>query len=254
MRLLGRAPTNYAERTHASPYWVIRYAHRRRYELLIAEVLRTQPQVLLDYGAGEADMLLTLLMRPDCSPTMRAIAYEPMIESLVEHLEDRPDGEPIGRIELVRQLEEVPDHSCDVISCGGVLEHLTIRERYRFYTFARRALRPGGQVIIDVPVELGPAVLIKNVGRRVLKADQREYTWRESVAATLGFKVFDPHRFDPEADDEFIESHKGFDYRLLKTELASQGFRVTRSVSSPISWLPAALANQEVILNAVIEP
>ncbi len=252
MKTSRSASLSYAERTHHSPYRIVRYAHRRRFELLISEALATRPSTMLDYGAGDAEMLLTMLKDPRCDPSMTAIAFEPHVEGYNEHMSHRDDSEPTERITLAEKLEEVPDQSCDVISCGGVLEHLTISERYRCYDFARRVLRPGGHLIVDVPIELGPAILIKNVGRRVLKGDEREYTMRETLSAAFGLTVFDPHRYDPSAGNEFIVSHKGFDHRLLKKELAGQGFDVIKSVHSPVTWLPAALANQEVIYTAVI--
>jgi SAM-dependent methyltransferase len=247
-------PISYAEQTYDSPFWLIRYAHRKRHALAIAKTLTFNPSVVLDYGAGVGEMMFALLADSRCPPSTRAIAYEPWYILMPEDKERQAGMDPTGRLQLATTREEIPENTCDVVICAGVLEHLTLSERHKFYQFARHVLRPEGRVVIDVPIELGPAVLIKNFGRRVLKSYPREYTLRETVAATLGFTVFDPGRYDPELGDEFIATHKGFDYRLLKKELSGQGFTLETTINSPVPWLPAALANQEVIIVASKTP
>jgi SAM-dependent methyltransferase len=243
-------PDTYAARTIESPYWLIRYAHRKRYELVSSIALESKPEVVLDYGAGNGAMFISILSDPRCSPTMRALAFEPWYaENLKKELAEHPQPEQSARIEVATSELDVADDECDVVVCGGVLEHITLGQRYEFYDFARRILRPGGRVVIDVPVELGPAVLIKNLGRRVLKSYPSEYTMRELIAAACCRTVFDPQRFDPRMpSNEFFESHKGFDHRLVAQEMRECGFKIERKVSSPVPWLSANLANQEIIL------
>ncbi|MHB8467867.1 MAG: SAM-dependent methyltransferase [Acidimicrobiales bacterium] len=241
-------PQSYAERTYASPYWIVRYPHRRRFELAASMVLEARPSTILDYGTGDGELLIGLLRHPDCPPSLRAIAYEPVTE-MRGVLRSRLAEEGLSdRIEVAASLEEIPDASCDVMTCMNVLEHMTLPNRYIFFEFSCRALRPDGRVVLDVPVEFGPAILVKNLGRRILKADGKEYTVGESVAASLGRTNFDPHRYDPQAGKDYIFTHKGFDHRLFVRELAGW-YEVDRIVRSPVTWLPA-LANQEVIILA----
>jgi SAM-dependent methyltransferase len=251
MRFRRQMPTTYAERTYNSPIRIVRYAHKRRFQLICAQALQDKPQVVLDYGSGDAEMLLMLLSDPNCPPTTQAIAFESWYaENLAQHLRELPDQSVTGRIAVETSEDAVESSSCDVVACGNVLEHVTLAQRYRFYDFARRILRPGGRVVIDVPVELGPALLVKTFTRRVIKSYDREYSMSELIKAGVGCKVFDPGRFDPRGKEEFFVSHKGFDYRLLVQEMAGWGFVIERVEPSPVTWLPAPLANQEVIIVA----
>jgi SAM-dependent methyltransferase len=248
------APSTYAERTFDSPYWLIRYAHLRRYAAVVSLIVEANPATILDYGAGDGSMIISLLNHPKCSASLKVIAFEPWDTTPSNILKRVAASGHDGRVDAVLALDAIPDQACEVLTCGGVLEHLTLSERFKFYEFARRALRPGGRVLIDVPIELGPSVLIKTFGRRVLKRDPPEYTLRETLAAVAGLTVFDPERFDPDSTVDFFVTHKGFDYRLLKKELAGQGFLVEGQTNSPIRWLPALLANQEVIISASLCP
>lgn len=192
-------------------------------------------------------MLLSLLADHRCPTSLRAIAFEPAIDDMRRLLDARPTID--HRMEITGDRGAIGDDSSDVVMCLGVLEHLTLSERFKFYEFTRRVLRDGGRVVIDVPIEVGVSVLIKNFGRRVLKSDPSEYSFSETVRAAIGLKVFDPQRYEP-SGSEYIVSHKGFDHRLLRSELVGQGFEVLRTHNSPVAWLPAWLANQEVVIVA----
>jgi SAM-dependent methyltransferase len=254
MRRRSAQPMTYSERTTASPFWIVRFAHRRRYELIISAALEGSPGVLLDYGAGEGDMLMAMLAHEGCLPSLRVIAYEPSADSLRKHLANRSGQGRVDRIEVAERLEDVPDQSCDALTCAGVLEHLILADRFEFYSFARRVLRPGGRIVVDVPVEIGPTILVKNLGRRWLKGDRREYSLLQSVSAAVGRTIFDPVRFDPDAGAQYILTHKGFDHRIFLRELEGQGFQVDDVVSSPLPWLPPALGSQEVIVVGSVRP
>ena len=246
-------PATYAERTYNSPHRLVRYAHRRRYDLVRMATLETNPDVVLDYGCGEGEMLLSLLSDATSSPDLHAIAFEPWwTRNLNRRLEDYPDRSVTKRITVAVAESDVATGMCDVVCCAGVLEHITLAERFRFYEFAKRVLRQGGRVVIDVPVELGPAVLIKTVGRRVLKHYDSEYSRRELLRAAVGCTQFDSRRYDPRLGDDFFVSHKGFDHRLLAQEMETWGFTIEHVVNSPVPWLPATLVNQEVIIVAAL--
>jgi SAM-dependent methyltransferase len=244
---------SYAERTTHSPYRLIRYAHQRRYDLVSDACLASTPEVIVDYGAGNGQMLLTLLADARCGPSTRTIAYEPWwAGELSAALEVHEHPELARRVEVADAEDQVPEGGCDVVACCGVLEHIPLRARFAFYEFAARALRPGGRIVIDVPVELGPAVLAKTFGRRVLKGYDKEYSLRQLLATAAGMTVFDPKRYDPRAPEDFFVSHKGFDHRLLMREMAGWGFKVERAVGSPVTWLPPTLVNQEAIFVATL--
>ena len=118
--------------------------------------------------------------------------------------------------------------------------------RFAFYDFLRTVLAPDGLALLDVPIEIGPSLLVKEFGRRFLKHDPPDYDPFGLLRLVAGGTAFDPRRFDP-TESSFIIRHKGFDYRLLWQEL-ERHFEIVEHVPTPFPYLPAWLGNQEILL------
>jgi len=138
------------------------------------------------------------------------------------------------------------DRKYDVITCLGVLEHLPQRARQDFYSFCAEFLAEAGMCIIDVPVEHGPALLLKEFGRTVLKHRKSEYSFSALLKALVGIVPLDPRRWDYNSD-QVIVHHAGFDYRQLRDRELRRHFKIVRTIRTPLPAIPAALGNQEVI-------
>lgn len=152
--------------------------------------------------------------------------------------------ERLGAVPVVMERDAISG-SFDVVCCLGVLEHMPVLERVAFYELCERVLAPRGTIIVDVPVEVGPALAVKAFGRIVLKGRSREYSNADLLRHILGAIQFDPARFDPTNDATWIHHHHGFDYRLLEQEMGSR-FVLVDKTSTPLPGLPAGL-NQEVL-------
>jgi 2-polyprenyl-3-methyl-5-hydroxy-6-metoxy-1,4-benzoquinol methylase len=239
---LFRLPRDYAEQTHASPYLIVRYPHRERYRRAVEAATELNPESLLDYGGGDGYFVVELC-RKAAQPPKRVVLYEPAAS--MADLAERGIADVPGHINVmvVRDPRELAAESFDAITCLGVLEHLPLVERYAFYDTVGRTLRANGRCVIDVPVEVGPGLLIKHLARRLLKGRTPEVTAGELIGRMGGAAVFDPARFDPTVHD-WIHFHAGFDYRILAKELASR-FQVVRSFGTPFMFLPPILFNQE---------
>jgi hypothetical protein len=239
---LARPPQSYPETTYASPFWIVRWPHRRRYEMAITHLLSAHPARVLDYGAGDGHVLVTAVERGLSSELI--VGYEP-VPSYADMLREKlDDAGQQGKVDVVTDLAEL-EGQFDYIACHGVLEHMPLLERQRFFDTCETHLAPGGMVFIDVPVEVGPALFVKNLGRRLLKGRDPEYSWRDLIAYGFGKTMFDPGRFDASDRGTWIQEHRGFDYRLLREELAHR-FVVRSEFRTPVGFLPAPLGNQEI--------
>jgi len=246
-----RRPRNYEEQTHESPWWLIRYPHQKRFATAAALLLADQPGVLVDYGAGNGETLARVLADPRGASIELAIAYDP--DPYMRATAEEKLASHSSRAVVVGDLAELESalrgRRVDAVACLEVLEHLSLTERQRFYRVCSEILVEGGLCLIDVPVEIGPTLLVKVFGRRVLKGRAREYGLSELLRPTFGMRVRDPERFDPERPDGWVQDHKGFDYRELRDELR-QWMPIERTISTPVGALPPWLCNQTIFLVA----
>jgi phospholipid N-methyltransferase len=238
-----RLPTNYAEQTYSSPYFVVRYPHQVRYRTAVDALLKAKPATLLDYGAGDGHLLFEAIDRGLVA--QRIVAYEPVEEFARRILEKVEKHHLHDQIHVVRHPEELYGNAFEYILCLAVLEHMALPQRQTFYNVCQESLSTDGRVLIDVPVEVGPTLLVKALGRRLLKGREKEYPWRELARIAAGGTVYDPGRFDGSDQRTWIHGHKGFDHRLLRRELAHR-FDLTAEKTTPLPFVPAPLGNQEI--------
>lgn len=243
MRRPRTAPRDYVEQTYGSPYWLIRYPHRRRYSLTLAAIDRFRPASLLDYGAGDGHLLAELATMNDALPGS-VVAYEPIAETARLTRERLAAVPSHGRFAVVESLSELKGRTFEMITCLGVLEHMPLPERERFYHLCARQLVPGGSCLIDVPVEVGPSVGLKEAARVALKGRRLRYGRRDLARVLLGGVDFDPNRFTTDTSATWIQDHTGFDYRLFERELAAR-FEIVERFCSPFRNFPPWLFNQE---------
>ena len=91
-----------------------------------------------------------------------------------------------------------------------------------------------GILLVTVPVEIGPALLIKNFGSFLLGYSRgtNEYTWRETLSAS--FYNLDNIR-------KHSCGHRGFDWRWL-SHLLRVNLQIEKTIKSPFQFIPLFLA------------
>ena len=119
----------------------------------------------------------------------------------------------------------------DLVCALETLEHIPERESFRIVEHLA-PLRPR-LFICSVPVEIGPSILIKNVGSLLIGYNRhRSYPWRDTFWASL-------YRFDhlpPHAT-----GHRGFDWRWL-AQTIRHFFRIREIRKNPFQWVPVCCA------------
>lgn len=240
------APYSTGADTHSHRSVLIRFPHRRRFALAVQALRRTSSELhILDYGAGDGELLISLLRSDVGNQVSKAIGYEP-VQHILDDLTDRVEREGLGhRITGVHDLQDVHNmERFDFIFCLSVLEHLPLGERLAFYRLCQDRLKPTGAIIVEVPVEIGFSLIIKHLGRTLIKKRASEQSIGSLCRGLFGMPKRDVRRFDP-FERSFIRTHHGFDYRTLREELATV-FSIESSFGSPFRRLSAPLGNQEI--------
>jgi SAM-dependent methyltransferase len=125
----------------------------------------------------------------------------------------------------------------DLVACLETLEH--VDDAAEVLAVVVGLAKPGGTVLISVPVEVGPSVLVKQLGRwranRKGTYGYQRYTWRELVVAAFLWRIGGLTR-------QNLHSHKGFDYRKMRTALGALA-TIEETVYSPSPRLGPVLAS-----------
>jgi hypothetical protein len=242
----GKLPQNYQEQTYASPHLIVRYPHRKRIAMGVHAASHGNPSAVLDYGAGDGKVLIEAL-EGHLLPDVQVVAYEP-IARYQDQIRDGAQAAGVAdRIEIVSDRSMLLGRSFDRVLCLSVLEHMPISERVAFYDLCDAVVTDEGRIVVDIPVEIGPTLLVKVLARRTIKGRAKEWGNLDLLRASLGAIVFDPARFDPANDATWIHDHRGFDYRLLRREACAR-FDLVTQTATPMGLLPAPLGNQEAFL------
>jgi len=100
-----------------------------------------------------------------------------------------------GRFRFCRpddMMRIVPEHACDLAICTEVLEH--VDDPARFMTMILGRCKIGARLIVSVPIELGPSLLAKQIGRYLANLGGNRYGYEryrlsELIKAGLLFDV-----------------------------------------------------------------
>jgi SAM-dependent methyltransferase len=213
---------------------VTRWLHGRRYRHSIAVVAELAQEVdrpvrILEIGCGQAKLFGALNPLFDIRYT--GIDVEPAFVEAAQrqfgHLKNfLVESRPAQDADFLASLKRP-----DAVFALETFEHIRASDVVRIVEAVAR-LKPR-RFVCSVPVEVGPAVLAKNVGSWLMGYGRhREYSWRETwAAACYRLEILPPHN----------GGHKGFDWRWL-AQTVRHNFRHVERRHLPANWLPAALS------------
>jgi 2-polyprenyl-3-methyl-5-hydroxy-6-metoxy-1,4-benzoquinol methylase len=185
---------------------IARFTHRTRMRKSKRLVMRhlTPSATLLDYGCGQGRFLHDLATdirdrQPQAQVSL--LGYDPFMNAKYEGYR------------VVSDVKEFDAESVDILTSLEVCEHLTDAELQEFIDLAVKVLTPKGRLLVSVPIEIGPAVLAKEISRSILHRRRLEMSVAELMKAAI-FGV------PPRRAENRKSSHRGFDWRNIRRILA----------------------------------
>ena len=125
----------------------------------------------------------------------------------------------------------------DIVTALETFEHIPERDVVRIVE-AIAEIRPM-RLFVTVPVEIGPALWIKNLGSLVCGyVRHKEYSWAETFWAG----IYQLDRLQPHGIQ-----HKGFDWRWL-AQTIRHNMRIVEFSRFPLNWLPASISTSVCIV------
>ncbi len=238
---------HYAKKQLRNPFALIRWSHHARFAKAIEMAAGFKGKRVLDFGCGDATFLALLSDSPNAPAAGVGAEIEAkVVQSNRERFASRPSLSFVLQPELTGPAHQ---GQYDAVTCMEVFEHVENQDAY--LDLFNQLLRPGGQVIISVPVETGPAVVVKQAARQVAGwmgaphyPGVAPYSWGDltrSVFAGDTQHVKRPLHRDPDGFASYC--HKGFNWKVLRGKIA-QRFEITSISASPLGWLPPGINSQ----------
>jgi SAM-dependent methyltransferase len=224
----------YAERIFEGGSRLTRWSHRRRARAAGRILAGRRFERVVDVGGADGWYLRSLL-GAGVAGRGTVLDIDP---ALLEQGRRRTAGD--DRLEFVlNEPAALADRqgAFDLAVCMETLEH--VPDPGASLDEVVSLVRPGGAVLVSVPVEVGPSLLGKQLGRWF--ADRRggygyeRYRWPELLRAGLLWDLRGIDRVN-------LHSHKGFDYRSLRRVLGSR-VALERTRWSPVQVLGPVLAS-----------
>lgn len=233
---------SYSQRILQQGNQLTRLAHRSRFNAVLDAIGSEKYTQALDYGCGDGWLLKNAYERGIIASGI-GVDVEPSVLSASQEIFANI---PNFNFFHVRDIaEKIPPHSCDLIFCTETLEHVDNAETALEQMIS--CSKPNAKMIISVPIELGPSLLVKQVGRYLanLKGEYgyERYSPSELFSAAI---LWDTSSFPSSHSlNEPNKAHKGFDYRSLQNLLQTK-VTIERTIFSPFSGL-GNLLNSTVI-------
>jgi 2-polyprenyl-3-methyl-5-hydroxy-6-metoxy-1,4-benzoquinol methylase len=227
---------HYARKQLGSRSRLIAWSHRRRLQMAYDLVKPFAGTLLLDYGCGDGTFLgLISRLFPD------AIGADADEEQVLDCRKRFASLEGLRFTTTARLASPEYAARFDLITCMEVLEHCLDIDAERVLNDFERLLAPGGTVLISVPIEIGPTLLVKEVVRAV--AGWRrigDYQYRDTYGLAELLRmvragnetIIERPRYP--FGEGLAHSHKGFNWRRLRSRL-SRSFLIREIRFSPFN-------------------
>jgi SAM-dependent methyltransferase len=233
----------YTERLLTQGSFLTRFAHGSRYQRTVELASDLRNAVALDFGCGDG----MILRRAYDAGIVRGgfgVDNDPVMRASGEQAFAGVDG--FRFIDPAELESVVQPGTCDLAICTETLEH--VPEPLRVLDAIVRYCRPGACVVITVPIEVGPSLIGKQLGRYLAGLRRpyggEPYKLSELFSAAV---LWDPRAFESShvRPDVLFKGHKGFDYREIEVAIAAR-MRIERTIFSPFPPL-AHLLNSTVM-------
>lgn len=228
----GQAPS-YSGRIFGGGWAITRWAHRGRLATALRLLEGRRFSRATDVGCADGWFVRELLQRGVIDAGVGLDTDPSMLDACRGWAHAYPS---LAFFQPDPQTLESLSGASDLVVCLETLEH--VEKMTEVAEHLARLARPGGTVLVSVPIELGPSLLVKQTGRWI--ANRRgeygyeRYSARELVQAGLLGRLTGIHRRD-------TFSHKGFDYRSARKALDPH-IAIERSTYSPVHVFGPVLA------------
>lgn len=241
---------HYARKQLFSRNAIVAWSHRRRFALARELAAAGAGGALLDYGCGDGTFIA--LAHDLFRQTTGTDVDVGQLQDCARRLSSVPDVR-FAPLEELRQPAYAGYY--DAVVCMEVLEHCPADLQPHVLADLAQFVRPHGVVIISVPIEVGPTLVLKQAVRAGAAATGlAEYEHRERYRISEFMRMLLARRtsqierpatitINAQGDTVRYHGHKGFNWRVL-AQVIERTFVIERRVYSPVPFTGPWLNSQ----------
>ena len=206
--------------------------------MLLGQLGQSRGDRVLDLGCGSGMTLPTL---------QRYFAEVTAADVYTEHAAKVKKFEGLAGLELVTcdgRMLPFRSGSFDAVLMMDILEHVEGSKR-DLIAESHRVLRRGGHIACSFPVEIGPAILLRQIGRRFFGLEGNRQGFRETLRHALGHTNATPTGEPPTHATTHDEAHRGYDY-TKDLSLLKEYFGI--AASSPVPFGHAKILSPAFVI------
>jgi 2-polyprenyl-3-methyl-5-hydroxy-6-metoxy-1,4-benzoquinol methylase len=235
---------------HNSRNGIISHIHRHRIERVRSAAFRyASPDArALDLGCGDGH--LARLLSAGFSEVVGADITDDKLQA-ARNGDIPPNVSFVPVHDLLKLVAERGPF--DVVVISSVLQHVSDPARDEMFDLLERCTRPGGHVIVEVPIESGPILLVKTVGGAILRRITRGAYARPTYTMRELWMRRSTRRTPPESRPALLSNryygHRGFSVEHLRRYVAQ---RLTIERVEPIPLPALGYFNLQVLFDCVM--
>ena len=209
--------------------FIINFLHRTRFRNLENLIIRASKEKkgklkIIDVGGGASEAYKTI--------TKLGIDFEYVGVDMCEEFCDIA-SQRYSQFENFKIIFDSIENQFDKFTDADVIIGLESFEHMKEWLVVRtiEAISKSSfmYLYITVPNEVGPAILVKNIGSALIGYKRyKEYEWRETFFASI---------YELDKVKRRNTGHKGFDWRWLAQTLR-QNVTIVKKTSSPANFIP----------------
>lgn len=221
---------NYSSLTVLNKNFIKRFSHKQRFVLAANLIEKYKPRTILDYGAGDGELLKHLknLEEKDI------FLFEP-IQEMIEALKDNLKSN--FKYKIISNKKNLNQNFFDIIIINEVFEHLRRSEieeiLQSFLIYGKKNVK----IIVSVPIEIGISSLFKNFVRILTGQSHENTSFKNIIKSFFSCKIERPNI-------PYNNSHIGFNYKKLIVCFKKQNFEISHTLYSPFNILKGFLNSQ----------
>ncbi|HEY8280340.1 MAG TPA: methyltransferase domain-containing protein [Bdellovibrionota bacterium] len=238
----------YAKKQLLGTNFFLGWSHGARFRYALRLVEGFSPGSVLDYGCGDGTFLYLL-----GGKVSQRIGFDSDLKQVADCRTRL--GSEIRFLDLSGIDDPALEGTFELITCMEVIEHCLPEQRHELLRRVQRLLKPGGRIVFSVPVEIGPALVGKQLVRAFLaltKVGHYEHREKYTVGELLKMlfagartKITRPvyETVLPGGQKIAWHGHKGFNWREFGLELHEEFVPESRAFT-PLSFTGGLCSSQ----------